>query len=321
MVKTLSLVSLAFFCSMSLSIENDASECKSPVPLTRIITPTLTVDTSGFLSKLENYQATHSPLEFEEKIAQFMIGFRKVINGIEAFQRGKWLEAFSFFEQSAQLPFLVEAKYLLGSMYLAGLGTIKDTSIGMNYLTDAMRQGSKRAELDLEKIKLNQDLDGYSFMPKNLALLRQVALGIEAWQRKDYPTANSLLHHSYLQDQNQVEITYLLGSFYFACNRPEWGLIFLQIAESKGYPPAAFDLGLRYYTGNGVAKNFKHAAIYFEKYPLDAKFRYHLGLSLWESLEFSVKEEGLNHIKWAKENGHPLAIEALSEGNIICLND
>lgn len=322
MVKMLSLVSLAFFSSLGLSIETGAPESQSPVLLTRIKFPTgLSVDTNKFLTKLENCEAKHSSLEFEETIAQCLIGFKNMIDGIKAYQNGKWSEAFSHFKNGAQNPYMVETKYLLGSMYMAGIGTAKDTNLGQSYLSEAMFRGSKRAELDLEKLKSNIASDGSSFTQKNLDLLTQVVAGIKAWQRKEYLVAHSLLHQAYLQDQGLVELTYLLGNAYFASDSPEWGLIFLQVAEARGYPQAAFDLGLRYYLSRGVAQNFEQAAFYFDKYPLDVKFRYHLGLAKWQSLALTVKKEGLKHIRWAKKNGYSLALHALSEGEIILLDD
>lgn len=148
------------------------------------------------------------------------------------------------------------------------------------------------------------------FKPVNIQRIKALIAGLKSYRNYNFGLAIDNFELALSTDVMAVEDMYLLAHLYLLTGKDlQKGIDFLSQAFDRGFKPAAFDLGLRYYLGLGISQNITRAKQIFESYSDDPKFKYHLGLALSRSLYAEHRARGLDLISRAAEEGYELAQE------------
>lgn len=104
----------------------------------------------------------------------------------------------------------------------------------------------------------------------SLYRISSLILGFISYKCGLYQEAIGYFEYALRYGNFLVEDYYLVGhmNFYFS-ERKEYALKYMVYAAEKGFKPATFDLGMRYFTGVGVTRNPHIARSFFAEYSHD----------------------------------------------------
>lgn len=145
--------------------------------------------------------------------------------------------------------------------------------------------------------------------PNEIVVQEILAQGIEAYNQGNIKAAFAEFNKAIKFHSSPEKCLFDLGNKFIDGDEVKQdiplGMKYLAASMSLGHIPAAINLGLRYFKGDGVGQDIAQAKRCFEKFAeTDRKCRYHLGVAIVESKTCEADEK----------NGYELIIKAAKDG-------
>ncbi len=166
----------------------------------------------------------------------------------------------------------VKAKEKLGFLYLEGALIEQDLALSLEYFLSAEKAGSERVTFPIgmayfEGKGVAQDytkaLNYLSHAYKSGVVDAAYPLGM-AYHALGNPD-QAIQYISLAADEGHLPALRYLVQFYHEAGQPSHELFYLDRLAENGDPDALFEVGMRYYSGRGVAKDMEMSASYFSR--------------------------------------------------------